>query len=178
MCRPIALGSSRLVQIWKSTCYLLHLCISDAVKYQCFELIWPGCDLEMNLLWPWVTLPWSPTHVTMCTSAGLHQLWWQCWSLVQKWQSACYLVHFCHIREGWHKGGLMGYYPSNPYITPITSWFFFDLPQCSGLGGLQPSKTSQMNIIRAKTTNIRYFYPIWADLTLMWPWDDLFMTLG
>ena len=49
---------------------------------------------------------------------------------------ACYLAHFCQIREGWDKGDLMGYYPSDPYITPETYWDVLSIPVCWILAGL------------------------------------------
>ena len=33
----------------------------------------------------------------------------------------CYLVHSCNFSRWLHKGGLMGYYTCNLYITPVTS---------------------------------------------------------
>ena len=35
-------------------------------------------------------------------------------------------------------GDLMGYYPSNPYITPLSCWDMFRVPLCSDPGGLEP----------------------------------------
>ena len=94
-----------------------------------FSQILGWFDLAVTLIWPChglgVTLLWSPTptHVTMCTWVG--NIWSSGhWSEHDnRWVN--YLVHFCDMRKGWHKGHLIGDYPFSRYITPVTSWVFW-----------------------------------------------------
>ena len=92
--------------------------------------------------------------------------------MVQPWQSVCYLVHFCHIREWWHKGDSMGYYPSNPYITPSPKLLKY-VP-CTSVFESRWVRTIVDMSIEAQTTTILPNLG-WFDLavTLRWPCHDL-----
>ena len=88
----------------------------------------------------------------------------------------CYLVHFCHMRKGWHEGDLMGYYPSRTYINPVTYCGVLVIFPCWGQGEFKPPETFQVSWIEAKPTKIGYFHIFggWFDLhvTLKWPCND------
>ena len=107
---------------------------ANPAKIDYFLAILSWFDLSVTLRWPfydlWVTPLSSPTRpMSPCVLAlGFIIMYLKYWSSVQTWQSLSYLFHVCHMRKWWHKGDLMGYYPSNPYITPspyinhVTSW--------------------------------------------------------
>ena len=61
----------------------------------------------------------------------------------------------------------MGYYPSNPYITPVTSWGVSVIVPCWGLGEFQPPLTSQVSLIEATPIKIGRFHLFGADLTFL-----------
>ena len=135
-----------------------------------FKLIWPFCDLAMTLSWPYdpCQAQPQPCHHLGCDSS--HVLWFitciylKYWPLVQTWQSLSYLVSFCHMRKGWHKGDLMGYYPSSPYINAVTSGGVCYISMLgSSIGEFQPPLTSQVSWIEAKPTKIGYLHLFEAD---------------
>ena len=88
-----------------------------------------------------------------------------------------YFVPFCHIRQGWNKGDLMGYNPPNPVITCYRLGRFLTLVRVGGLGMLQ----SIIDIPREHTCsqiNKNKLFSLvlsWFDLavTLRWPYHDI-----
>ena len=85
----------------------IHLFYAD------LTFLWPCDDLVTTLgLHPCKA---QPQPMSPCV---LHHMYSKCWPYVRKWQSLSYLVYFCHMRKGWHKGD----YSSSPYINPNTYW--------------------------------------------------------
>ena len=77
-----------------------------------------------------------------------------------------FLVHFCDMRKGWHKGHLMGYYPSSRYITPVTSWSSWFSTTIDISSELNWSKINK-NWLFSPILSWFYF-----AVTLSWPWGD------
>ena len=103
-----------------------HLNWADLKQHQqkrLFSPIWSWFDHPVTLRWPCHDLGLIPmwrqtsTRVTRCTWVRVHEMYLKYLPLVQTWQSFCHLVHSCHTTKWWHKGDLMGFYPSSPYIT-------------------------------------------------------------
>ena len=115
----------------------------------------------MTLQRPWVNNPVQPHYnptSTCLLRLGLIRCNHCLLAIGQNITSVCYLDHFFHIRQYWHKdegrgGGVEK--PSNPYDIPASFDRF---------------------IVSAGP--IKYFQPFWADLTLLCPWDELTMRGG
>ena len=94
-----------------------HNCRKGSKKniFSCFGLNWPCCDFEMTLPWPCDNNPvkyspiWSCSHrlgLITCNQCILAN--------GQNIKSVCYLDHYCHIRQYWHKDDLMWGGRKNP----------------------------------------------------------------
>ena len=83
--------------------------------------------------------------------------------------------------QGWHKGDIMGYDPPNPFIISVSFWgvsWYSSVLRSRWLSILTDFSGEHVNSIIPKATKTSDFYLFWADLTLLWPWDDFVMTSG
>ena len=75
----------------------------------------------------------------MCTRVELHQLCWQCWSLVQNDILPVIWPISAILERGDIRLVFDGVLPLQPLYYPHNLLGFFGVPLCLGLGGLQPS---------------------------------------
>ena len=143
-------------------------------------LIWPWCDIEMTLPWPWgnSSMKLNPNP---CHHAYLD---WALSDLIKVptiSPNMTIIVFFgppMPFQTGVTSRWFNGVSPLQPLYFPFNLLFIFSITPCWGLGGVLPSHTLQVNIIGKKHIYFALFS--WFDLavTLRWPWDDLEMTLG
>ena len=94
---PTCWGLSGFQQSYTSQMYRIRAITTKTNYFHTFWLIWPCCDLEMTLTWPWgntfmKSYP-SPCHHVYLGSASY-------WSKHDNVGPMCYLICSCLIRKG------------------------------------------------------------------------------
>ena len=107
------------------------------------------------------------------------------WPSVKHTISVFYLVHFCHIRQGWHKGDFTGGGGGSKTIQPLYSpcnlLSCFGKGLCLGPGVLRAiiDISSKHHFSKKKLLRKPFLTVLsWCDLavTLRWPYHDLGVT--
>ena len=126
-----------------------------------FELIWPGCDLEMTFTWHWgnSTMKPNPNPCHQCTWVGFRPT---------------------GHRSRVNKGELMRVKTLQPLYHPCNFSGCFCIGPCWSLGWFQAIIDISNEHNCRKNNNIKLFSTVlsWFNLvvTLSWPWHDLGVT--
>ena len=160
----------------QSPTFEVNISVAKAKKQADLTLLWPSNELAMTL-W-YLSNEARPQPISPCV------LWmgFNRYNLpfVKHTISVLYWIYFYHIRQGWHKGDLMGYKPSNSLITLLPFGAFLDIGPCWGLGMLQAiiDISKDHNFSKINKNKLFSLVLSWFDLavTLRWPYHDLGVT--
>ena len=134
----------------------MNIIVEKSSETRYFQLFWA----DLTSLWHWydlaMTLGYQPCEIqphsiaTCLLRLGLI-ICNQCLLAIgQNITSMCYLDHFFHITQYWHKdeGKTRGEKPSNSYVIPVTSRGCFGVGLCWDLGKIQAmiDITSEHNV--------------------------------
>ena len=134
----------------------------------------------MTLQWLWGNNPVKYSPISRCLiRLGLIKCNKCLLAIGPNISSVCYLDHFFHIRQYWHKDERKGRdeKPSNPDVIPVTSQGGFVVGLCWALGMLQAmiDITNEHNVNKNNKNQLFSAVLSWFHLavTLRWSQHDL-----